>query len=561
MGKQQDFPFNIIDVAELIHLYIRKPYSKGFYADCPFCGDKRGKMSISTELNSWRCNYCGEHGGMLSLYGRVNNLNNSDAYKQICEALANGELELSKNYMSANNNEPTIVDEAKAADIQTIHNTYSELLNILTLSKTHREHLKLVRGLTDEQIDELQYKSTPPFYMCRKITERLIKKGCIVQGVPGFYIKDEHWTVKFYSKTSGILIPSRNIDGLICGMQIRLDTPIKDENSDSDKSGAKYIWLSSSGKSMGVSSGSPVHFVGDSFAGTVFITEGLLKADIAHYLMNRTFIAIAGANNTSHLESVFKTLANNGTHTIIEAADMDKYSNVNVDKGISKIYLLAKKCGLNFRRLTWNPNYKGIDDWQLALKKKQLEKEACRMNFKNKYIYGLCDYSTLDDEITLWHEAIEHSQTLEEHLGFSADEYARFMSSDDKTFEEYLKTLQKEQRYRIYQLDFSDGKTKKFAFGGIKELHKAGYTQPPASQYALVWDNVLLCSKDDDDIDCLNCLFERFNDNFPKGYIGRSMSPSDVIELYDDNNRSYYYCDTTSGFCSVNFSPMMAQKK
>ena len=48
-------------------------------------------------------------------------------------------------------------------------------------------------------------------------------------------------------------------------MQIRLDVPIKDENDSPDKSGTKYIWLSSVGKEMGTSSGSPVHFVGDPF--------------------------------------------------------------------------------------------------------------------------------------------------------------------------------------------------------------------------------------------------------------------------------------------------------
>lgn len=560
MKEQQGFPFNIMDVAELLHLHIRKPYAKGYYADCPFCGDRRGKMSLSTELDSWRCNYCGEHGGMLSLYGKINNLSNSEAYKKICEILINGEFELSHNFIRPGSVDSEKDKKSELADIQTMHNTYSELLNMLTLSKSHREHLKNIRGLTDKQIDDLQYKSTPPFYMCRKITENLIKKGFTVQGVPGFYMKDGYWTVKFYSKASGILIPSRNMNGLIQGMQIRLDVPIKDKAADSDKSGAKYIWLSSSGKSMGISSGSPVHFVGDVFARTIFLTEGLLKADIAHYLMNRTFIAIAGINNTSQLDSVFKTLSDNGTQTIIEAADMDKYSNVHVDKGVSKIYLLAKKYGLNFRRLTWNPNYKGIDDWQLALKRKQSEKEDCRMNFKDKFIHGLCDFNTIEDEITSWHEATEHSQTLIEYLGFTTEEYERFMNSDDETFEMYLLSLQKKQKYRIYQLDFSDGKTKEFAFSGIKELHKAGYTQPPATQYALVWENVLLCSKDDDDTDCLDCLYYRFNDNLPKGYIGRSMSPSDVIELYDENDRRYYYCDTTSGFCPVKFSPMLAHK-
>ena len=65
MGKSHDFPFNIMDVAELLHLRIRRPHATGYYTDCPICGDKRGKMSLSTELDSWRCNYCGEHVGML----------------------------------------------------------------------------------------------------------------------------------------------------------------------------------------------------------------------------------------------------------------------------------------------------------------------------------------------------------------------------------------------------------------------------------------------------------------------------------------------------------------
>ena len=92
MGKSHDFPFNIMDVAELLHLRIRRPHATGYYTDCPICGDKRGKMSLSTELDSWRCNYCGEHGGMLSLYARVYHISNSEAYREICEALQNGEF-------------------------------------------------------------------------------------------------------------------------------------------------------------------------------------------------------------------------------------------------------------------------------------------------------------------------------------------------------------------------------------------------------------------------------------------------------------------------------------
>ena len=560
MGKSHDFPFGIMDVAELLRLRIRRPHSKGVYADCPICGDKRGKMSLSTDLDSWRCNYCGEHGGMLSLYGRVYNISNSEAYREICEALQNGEF--APDYQvntSAQKPENNLPEQSQLADVRTVHQTFSMLLDMLTLTKEHREHLLTKRGLTDGQIDELGYKSTPPFYLCRKLTERLIEKGCTVKGVPGFYMKDNHWTAKFYSKAAGILIPVRGIDGLIRGMQIRLDVPIKNEDDPPDKEGSKYIWLSSAGKPMGVSSGSPVHFVGDPMARAVYITEGFLKADVAHCLMNRTFAATAGANNTAQLEMLFQLLKQNGTQMTVEAVDMDKYRNENVDKGASQIYLLAKKCGLEFCRLTWNPNYKGVDDWQLALKRKQSEKEDSRMNFKKRFIYGQCDFDAIDDEIAVWHESSEHSDTLEEHLGFTADEYSFFLQGDEESFLQYLLSQRKTQRYRIYQLDFSHQKTKAFAFEGMKALQKAGYEQPPASEYCLVCEDTLLCHCNDSDNDCLELIFNRYNDTLPDGYPGRSIAPSDVIELYDENERRYFYCDKDT-FCPVRFSPMLAKK-
>lgn len=180
---------------------------------------------------------------------------------------------------------------------------------MLPLSEKHREHLRTKRGLTDEQIEALGYKSTPPPYLCRSYTDRLIAQKCVVQGVSGFYLGDDgKWTVKFGSRTAGIILPARDLDGRIRGVQIRLDTPIKKEEDDPDKDGIKYLSLSSSDKKNGVSSGELVHFIGNPYARTIYVTEGLLKADIAHYLMDRTFVAMAGANNTAGLEPLFKAL-------------------------------------------------------------------------------------------------------------------------------------------------------------------------------------------------------------------------------------------------------------
>ena len=135
--------------------------------------------------------------------------------------------------------------------------------------------------------------------------------------------------------------------------------------------GVKYLTLSSTGKRMGTTSGSPIHFVGDPCSRVVYVTEGCLKADVAHALMHRTFVATLGANNTAKLDELFAFLHRNGTEKLIEAEGMDKYSNEMVEKGASKIYALAARHGMRCRRLTWNPNYKGIDDWQLALRRKE----------------------------------------------------------------------------------------------------------------------------------------------------------------------------------------------
>lgn len=55
-----DFPFGIMDVVELLHLRIRRRQANSVYVDCPFCGDRRGKMNVNFVKNVWRCNYCEE---------------------------------------------------------------------------------------------------------------------------------------------------------------------------------------------------------------------------------------------------------------------------------------------------------------------------------------------------------------------------------------------------------------------------------------------------------------------------------------------------------------------
>lgn len=48
-------------------------------------------MHVNVQNDTWRCNYCNESGGMLSLYARLHNISNREAYREICDAILNGE--------------------------------------------------------------------------------------------------------------------------------------------------------------------------------------------------------------------------------------------------------------------------------------------------------------------------------------------------------------------------------------------------------------------------------------------------------------------------------------
>ena len=123
------FPFTILDVAALLRLNVRRRGTGHIYVDCPICGDRRGKMNLNLSKNVWRCNYCGEGGGMLSLYGKVYGVNNRDAYRSICDALQTGSA--SPEYqVQGIGNIPEEVPQSERANVQAIHHTLSELMAI-----------------------------------------------------------------------------------------------------------------------------------------------------------------------------------------------------------------------------------------------------------------------------------------------------------------------------------------------------------------------------------------------------------------------------------------------
>lgn len=586
MGSYPDeFPFSIMEVVELLNLRIRRQQANSVYVDCPFCGDRRGRMNVNFVKNVWRCNHCNEHGGMLALYAKLNHTTTSDAYWEIAEALCdNVQAEHARSGNDAQqqtagtgfpssgtraasaghpSSERKMVPQSEKASPAEIHQTLSLLLSQLTLLPSHREHLRSPkRGLSDEQINALGFKSTPPPFLCRSITERLVKMGCKVQGVPGFYRDDSgHWTMAFYKKTSGILIPAVGFDGRLQGFQIMLDVPMKHRDDPPEKPGAKYIWFSSSSQKDGTGSGSPVHLIGDPSARVVYVIEGLLKADISHCLTGRTFAAIAGANNTSPLDSLFSLLAQSGVEEIIETHDMDKYNNKMTMAGASKIYLMAREHGMNCRRLTWNPNYKGFDDWQLALRKRnQRRREIDKLSFKEQYLCGLCELVHIEDCTEQWQHRAENTVGLTEYLGLTRKEHEAFLQQGKNALASLLDPQRRKQRFLLYQLELDEQNAIPFAFKDVEALKKAGYEQPPAAQYRLVWTGEIYCPTEQSDAEVLKRLFSDFSEELPEGCCGRQIALSDVIELDHEPKRTYYYVSGQNDFRQVRFSPMLAKK-
>ena len=65
-----DFPFDIYDVADQLGLELKKQHPKSSDYNCPFC-DGGAKLNLNVEHNVFRCNRCGEYGGMIDLFCKL----------------------------------------------------------------------------------------------------------------------------------------------------------------------------------------------------------------------------------------------------------------------------------------------------------------------------------------------------------------------------------------------------------------------------------------------------------------------------------------------------------
>ena len=95
-----------------------------------------------------------------------------------------------------------------------------------------------------------------------------------------------------------------------------------------------------------------------------FLTEGPLKGDVASFLSgDELFLCIGGVNATNGLADAIQEL---GVTEIVEAMDSDQMVKPEVRRAVLSMRKeLTKLPNIRYLKYTWDPAYKGVDDYLL----------------------------------------------------------------------------------------------------------------------------------------------------------------------------------------------------
>lgn len=252
----------------------------------------------------------------------------------------------------------------KRADIFTLDRAYRIMAahEDLKLSRAHREHL-WKRGLEDGAIDYFSFRTLGE----KRI--RAAKAVCDAVGettlaaIPGFMWKEgEYGPYPTIAGAKGILIPAWDLYGRIQGWQIRRDN-LPPDNERRKKKVAKYTWLSSAFEPGGASSGAPIHLARppvDENEDVLYVTEGLLKANVTAYFLKSKVIGVPGVSNWAEVPDYVAELK---PRVVVIAYDADLLYNPAVARNLAALANTLKSLNWKVAIAQWSPKYgKGIDD-------------------------------------------------------------------------------------------------------------------------------------------------------------------------------------------------------
>lgn len=368
MGLHNELPCSIRDVVDVLGIPVIRDTGTQLHCRCPFCDDRKAHLNIKVDKDVFRCNRCGEGGGVLHLYAAAMNISLAAAYEELSRIFQSGEAARRRPLTDMPRKPVVVTPESELASSKIRDNTYRNLLSLLTLGATHRESL-LMRGLSCDVIDWLGYRTTPAVRSGRIVAE-LLERGCELEGVPGFYRNKETGAWKLDIRASGIMIPDRNMFGEVEAIQIRLDRPYK----------SKFNNLTSVDQYYGTTAACCPHYAGDFHrADAVYLTEGVMKADIAQHLSNvlgqpRCYVGLTGVGNINQFRRLLKELSSANINRIVVAFDMDALINENVRKARERVLREGSDAGFEMTPITWDAKYKGIDDLLLSFKEARASK-------------------------------------------------------------------------------------------------------------------------------------------------------------------------------------------
>jgi hypothetical protein len=264
--------------------------------------------------------------------------------------------------------------------------TYEALLDQLSSSPQHREQFKK-RGIAFEEALDLGYRTLPVDRVVRiRLCEELLSDGYNLRGVPGFFqlpkeagtdagrwcvggtglgmreIRDGKsgcvWGVE------GLLVPTCDEAGRIVRLKLRNDPPPDDAPAwVVELWPTKYMALSSKDRIGGSGAGLRLHYVGPvdggNFAGTLWVTEGEIKADIAAMSLKARVVGVSGVGQCSEL--VIEAMRRGGFHRLFVAMDSEVKGHVQL--AIARLCRLAIEAGFEPLVVVWDGKLaKGIDD-------------------------------------------------------------------------------------------------------------------------------------------------------------------------------------------------------
>ena len=395
-------PFGIDFVIEqdLAPSGIRKvPNSKGYSIDCPFC-EKKGlkpdhhhKYTIDVYKNVGHCMRCDSGHGIIGLHQALSkgNISMDEARKDLMkrwEGLPSDvQIELSH---TLDRLEEENGKQLYPAPIEIRDSVYRAFLAQLTLSDAHHDDL-IKRGLSEKEIADRMYKTVPAVGFKTLAVNSFSYEDLDALkrhpqwGIPGFYDirSNEPKTVKC---DPGFFVPVRDEFDRISGMQIRYDPLPQDAPESKKEHYAKYKWFNSNYKERKdgctASGCESIHYATQLLhvPESIILTEGVLKADITSRLGGRIkkvapipVLGLVGVYNTEGLAFELIKLRDYGLKEVVVAFDMDYRDKPQVFQALENVKEIISGVKLKYSVYNWNPKYKGIDDFFLAIWERRQE--------------------------------------------------------------------------------------------------------------------------------------------------------------------------------------------